>query len=453
MTTPVPRGGLYYRFNRFLERHLPARLYARSLIIVIAPLVVLQTIMGGIILDRHWDNVTKVLGRSLAREIGLLTELYDKSDKSETALQTIEYTANHRLNLTLDIIRNGTLPPPISRVFYSLVDDKLTKYLVRETGKPFWIDSSADDGKVDVRVEVEKGLIFRILADDERTYATGTHWLLLSMLFSTLLLGLVAALFMRNQVRPIVDLARAAQDFGLGRDTDEFRPRGAAEVRQAGEAFLDMKRRIARHVEQRTAMLAGVSHDLRTILTRFKLELAVLGDSPKVKPLQDDVREMQDMLEAYLAFVRGDEGEQAVATNVAELAAEVAQAMSRSGTGVSVAEVPSLPVRLRPHSFRRLLANVLANALRHGTRVVLSGELRDGRLWLHVDDDGPGIAPESREEVFKPFVRLDTARNLDATGSGLGLSIALDIAHAHGGDILLDDSPHGGLRATIKIPV
>ncbi|HMT14266.1 MAG TPA: two-component sensor histidine kinase, partial [Aestuariivirga sp.] len=148
MNTPVPRGGLYYRFNRFLERHLPARLYARSLIIVIAPLVVLQTIMGGIILDRHWDNVTKVLGRSLAREIGLLTELYDKSDKSETALQTIEYTANHRLNLTLDIIRNGTLPPPISRVFYSLVDDKLTKYLERETGKPFWIDSSADDGKV-----------------------------------------------------------------------------------------------------------------------------------------------------------------------------------------------------------------------------------------------------------------------------------------------------------------
>ncbi|HMT14565.1 MAG TPA: ATP-binding protein, partial [Aestuariivirga sp.] len=295
--------------------------------------------------------------------------------------------------------------------------------------------------------------IFRILADDERAYATGTHWLLLSMLFSTLLLGLVAALFMRNQVRPIVDLARAAQDFGLGRDTDEFRPRGAAEVRQAGEAFLDMKRRIARHVEQRTAMLAGVSHDLRTILTRFKLELAVLGDSPKVKPLQDDVREMQHMLEAYLAFVRGDEGEQAVATNVVELAAEVAQAMSRSGTGVTVMEVPSLPVRLRPHSFRRLLANVLANALRHGKRVVLSGELRDGRLWLHVDDDGPGIAPESREEVFKPFVRLDTARNLDATGSGLGLSIALDIAHAHGGDILLDDSPLGGLRATIKIPV
>lgn len=453
MTDRSPRTSLYYRFNRFLERHLPSRLYARSLIIVIAPLVILQTIMGGIILDRHWDNVTKVLGRSLAREIGLITELYDTSDKSEAALMQIEYTASHRLNLTLDISRDGQLPAPINRMFYSLVDDKLTKYLERETGRAFWIDSSADDGKVDIRVEVEKGLIFRILADEERTYASGTRWLLLAMLLSTLSLGLLAAVFMRNQVRPIVDLARAAQDFGMGRGSADFRPRGAAEVRQAGEAFLDMRRRIARHVEQRTAMLAGVSHDLRTILTRFKLELAVLGDSPKVKPLQDDVREMHHMLEAYLAFVRGDEGETATLTNVAQLAAEVAQATGRSGGTVTLGTLPEQPVRLRANAFRRLLANVLANAVRHGSRVEMAGMIRDDRLWLYVDDNGPGIPAESREEVFKPFVRLDPARNLDATGSGLGLAIARDIAQSHGGDIGLEDSPLGGLRVAIKVPV
>ncbi len=442
----------YFRFNRFLERHLPTGLYTRSLIIVIAPIVLLQTIMAGIILERHWDNVTKVLGRSLAREIGLVTDLYDRSNKSEAAIKEIESVANQRLKLGLDITRGGALPEPIDRTLYSLVDDKMTKYLERETGRPFWINSTAQDGKVEIQVEVEKGLIFRIRTDEERAYAANTGMLLFGMLLSSLVLLIIAVIFLRKQIAPIVELANAAKSFGMGREVTEFRPRGAREVRQAGLAFVDMKSRIARHVEQRTAMLAGVSHDLRTILTRFKLELAFLGDGPKIKPLKEDVEEMQRMLEAYMAFVRGDGGEKSEDVNLAQMFSSVTSAVARGKSHVAL-DVQDVNVSIKPNAFRRLISNLLGNAVRHASNVKVKGGVENRLLTILVDDDGPGIPAENREDAFRPFVRLDNARNLDETGTGLGLAIALDIAHAHGGDIELGESPAGGLRAMVQIPV
>ncbi len=442
----------YFRFNRFLERHLPTGLYTRSLIIVIAPIVLLQTIMAGIILERHWDNVTKVLGRSLAREIGLVTDLYDRSDKSEVAIKDIEFVANKRLRLGLEITRGDVLPPPIDRTLYSLVDDKMTKYLERETGRPFWINSTAQNGQVEIQVEVEKGLIFRIRTDEERAYAANTGMLLMGMLLSSLVLLLIAVIFLRKQIAPIVELANAAKSFGMGREVTEFRPRGATEVLEAGLAFVDMKSRIARHVEQRTAMLAGVSHDLRTILTRFKLELAFLGDGPKIKPLKEDVEEMQRMLEAYMAFVRGDGGEKSENVNLAQMFSSVASAVARGKSQVAL-DVQDVDVSIKPNAFRRLISNLLGNAVRHANHVKVKGGVENRLLTILVDDDGPGIPAENREDAFRPFVRLDNARNLDETGTGLGLAIALDIAHAHGGEIKLDESPAGGLRAVVQIPV
>ena len=442
----------YFRFNRFLERHMPRGLYYRSLIIVIAPIVLLQTIMAGIILDRHWDNVTKVLGKSLAREIGLLTDIYDKSDKSETAIKEIELVANKRLSLGLEIIRGDNLPEPINRTLFSLVDTKMTKYLEQQTGRPFWINSAAQNGKVEIRVEVEKGLIFRILTDEDRAYAANTGVLLIWMLLSSLVLLLIAVVFLRKQITPIVELAKAAKGFGMGREIADFRPRGAAEVRQAGLAFVDMQQRITRHVEQRTAMLAGVSHDLRTILTRFKLELAFLGDGPKVKPLKEDVEEMQRMLEAYMAFVRGDGGEKTEAVNLAQMFSSVVSAVARGKSHVAV-DVQDVEVNIKPNAFRRLISNLLGNAIRYADNVKVKGAIENRLLTILFDDDGPGIPAENREDAFRPFVRLDHARNLDETGTGLGLAIALDIAHAHGGEIRLDESPSGGLRAVVQIPV
>jgi two-component system osmolarity sensor histidine kinase EnvZ len=444
---------LWRRFNRFLERHLPAGLYQRSLIIIIAPIVVLQSIMVGIILDRHWDNVTKVMSRSLSREIALITDLYDRSDKSPAALEQVEDLANRRLRLGLTIEQGTELPAPIDAPWLSLVDTRLNRYLQREIGRPFWIDTTGKTGYVDIRVEVEKGTIFRIFAEADRASAASTNVLLLWMIISSLVLLAIAIAFMRKQIKPIVELAHAARSFGMGHDVSSFTPRGATEVKQAAHAFLNMKERIERHVEQRTAMLAGVSHDLRTILTRFKLELAFLGESKKVKALKEDVDEMQRMLDAYMAFVRGDGGERAEPADISLMLEGAAKTAARNPKQVKVAAERGLRAKVKPNAFRRLTVNLIANAARFGKAVAVAAKAEGSRLTVTVDDDGPGIPVESREDVFRPFFRLDSARNQDETGTGLGLAIARDIARAHGGDIRLEDSPLGGLRAVVEIPV
>ena len=448
---------MYSRFNRLLERYAPAGLYRRAMLILIVPVLLMQVLVAGFILDRHWDNVTKVLARALSREVGILVELYNRSDKSEAAANDIEKLAHDRLSLELTVLRNATLPTFPQPAFYQLFDVKMQKYLARETSKPFSVVGNSPDGMVEIQVEVEPGLIFKVKTEEDRAWAANTPFLMLLMLGSTALLLSIAALFLRNQIRPILELANAAHDFGLGRDNKQFRPRGAAEIREAGQSFLDMRRRIARHVEQRTAMLAGVSHDLRTILTRFKLELAVIGDNPKVHPLKEDVDEMQRMLEDYMAFVKGDGGEQITSVSISEALATTIESVERdrpdSDAIIELGALPGGDVKLKANAFRRLLSNLIGNAARYSSRVKVTGEIKEDRLWLYVDDNGPGIPEADREHAFRPFVRLDNARNLDETGTGLGLAIALDIAHAHGGDIFLEDSAMGGLRATVKLPI
>ena len=263
----------------------------------------------------------------------------------------------------------------------------------------------------------------------------------------------VAILFLHNQIRPILRLADAAESFAKGREVPNFRPRGAREVRRAAAAFIEMKSRIERAIEQRTAMLAGVSHDLRTILTRFKLELALLGDSREIEAMKKDVDEMGRMLEAYLAFARGDSGEQSAPTDMAALLDELKADAQRNGHNTCVEFLGQPIVTVRPAAFKRCLANLVSNAARFAASISLTGR-RDHRwLTITVDDDGPGIPVHMREDVFKPFLRLDDARNQDEGGTGLGLAIARGIARSHGGDIALSDSPLGGLRATVTVPV
>jgi two-component system osmolarity sensor histidine kinase EnvZ len=273
------------------------------------------------------------------------------------------------------------------------------------------------------------------------------------MVGTSLVLLTVAILFLRNQIRPILTLADAAEGFGKGREVPGFRPRGASEVRRAAQAFIEMKRRVERTIEQRTTMLAGVSHDLRTLLTRFKLELALIEGSPEVEALRSDVDEMARMLEAYLAFARGDSGEQAAATEMSMFLEDLKADAEREGHTTTVTYHGQPLVTVRPAAFRRCLGNLVSNAARFAYTIAITGH-RDHRwLTITVDDDGPGIAPSMREEVFKPFMRLDDARNQDQGGTGLGLAIARDIARSHGGDIVLGDSPLGGLRATLRVPV
>ncbi len=444
---------LYNRFNTLLEAYAPADLYRRALVIMITPVVLLQVLLASVLVSRYLDNVANVLARSLADESALLVQLYDQSDKSAASIEQIRDYAQNILHISLAVEQDTVLPVPKAAPVLAIIDRRITVFLSQSLSKPFVVDSHDAKGNVAIHVQAEpsRALVFTVAAN--RAQAEGTPLLLLFMALSTLAFMAIAVVFMRNQIKPILDLTAAAREFGKGRDVGNFTPSGATEVRLAGEAFIDMKRRIARHVEQRTTLLAGVSHDLRTILTRFKLELAVLGNSTRNKALHADVNEMQHMLEDYMAFVRGDGGEEASSVDVREIVFGVIDTLDKSRNKIRFDAPPDLKIMLKPNAFRRLLSNVFLNAMRFGTEISVSGKHSDGRLLIYIDDNGPGIPAELREEAFKPFTRLDEARNLDHSGSGLGLAIAQDIAQAHGGDIALEDSSLGGLRVAIRLPI
>lgn len=428
---------------------MPKGLYARSLIIIIAPVVLLQSVVAYVFMERHWQLVTRRLSSAVTADIAALIDIYETYPRDRDA-ETLSRIASERLGLDVDILDNTTLPPPTPKPFFSILDEALSEEIKRRIARPFWIDTVGRSSLIEIRIQLDDD-VMRVMARRSQAYASNSHIFLLWMSGSSLVLLGVAILFLRNQIRPILKLAAAAEGLGKGRDV-EFRPRGAREVRQAGHAFIEMKRRIERAMDQRTAMLNGVSHDLRTILTRFKLSLALVEQTPDVEDLKRDVDEMSRMLEGYLAFARGDAGEQAVTTDLRSLLQELKADAERQGAAVSLDIVGDPAITVRPDAFRRLLTNLVSNAARHGERIALSANHETRWLVVHVEDDGPGIPPDLREEVFKPFVRLDEARNQDEGGSGLGLAIARDIARSHGGDIVLGESGLGGLKATVRLP-
>jgi two-component system osmolarity sensor histidine kinase EnvZ len=291
-----------------------------------------------------------------------------------------------------------------------------------------------------------------MFATRTHAYASNSYIFFMWMAIASVIILAIATSFLRNQIRPILRLARAAEEFGKGRNV-EFSPRGAREVRQAGAAFLDMKRRFERAIEQRTTMLNGVSHDLRTIITRFKLSLALMGDSNEAADMRKDVDEMERMVEAYLAFARGDGDETSSPTDISAILEELKTDTEKRGLAAAVKISGDPKIVARPAAIKRLLANLVGNAQRYGKRIELSSINDGATMTVNIDDDGPGIPVERREDAFRPFYRLDESRNQNEGNSGLGLAVARDIARAHGGDIALDRSPLGGLRATVSLPL
>jgi two-component system osmolarity sensor histidine kinase EnvZ len=429
---------------------MPKGLYARSLIIIITPVVLLQSVIAYVFMERHWQLVTQRLSAAVTADIAALIDIYETYPQ-DAEFETLTRIAAERLALQVRITPDSHLPPPRPKPFFSILDEALSDEIRRQIGRPHWIDTVGRSSIIEVRVALKDGAVMRVLARRSQAYASNSHIFLVWMVGTSLILLVVAVLFLRNQIRPIQRLAAAAEDFGRGREI-EFRPRGAREVRQAGHAFIEMKRRIERAMDQRTTMLNGVSHDLRTILTRFRLSLALIEQTPEVDDMRRDVDEMSRMLEAYLAFARGDPGEQAMPIHLPSLLAELQADAERGGHQTSLEVVGEPVVTVRPDALRRLLSNLLSNAARHGDRIAISASHETRWLVVNVDDDGPGVPPDAREEVFRPFVRLDEARNQDEGGSGLGLSIARDVARSHGGDVILGDSPLGGLRATVRLP-
>ncbi|MGL5736066.1 MAG: ATP-binding protein [Beijerinckiaceae bacterium] len=444
----VPRF-LYAGFSRVIRNLLPKGLYARSLLIIIVPMVLLQSVVAYVFLERHDQQVTRRLSQAVTSDIAALIDLYENAATPERAALLAE-VADKQLGLDLDFLPQQPLPPPGPKPFFDVLDQTLSDEIRKQVRRPFWIDTVGRSSFVEIRIQLTDATM-RVIARRSQTYASNSHIFIVWMVGTSLFLLGAAIAFLRNQIRPILRLADAAENFGKGRDL-AFRPRGAREVRAAGRAFLEMKNRIERAIEQRTAMLNGVSHDLRTILTRFKLSLALLEETPEVEALKKDTDEMGRMLEAYLAFARGDAGESAVETDIRGVLEELKQDVERQGhaTKVDISGDPTVVVR--PDAFKRLLANLVGNAAQYGDSIAINAEHVGRWLTVTVDDDGPGIPENMREDVFKPFFRLDEARNQDEGGTGLGLAIARDIARSHGGDIILSQAPLGGLRATVRIP-
>ena len=445
----IPDG--WRRMSRWLNSVMPKGLYARALLIIIAPMVILQSVIAFVFMERHWNVVTQRLSAGVVADIGALIDVYRVYPQAPDLAQ-IRRIAQERLGLVVDFLPITEMPPPGPKPFFSLLDQTLSEELRKQIGRPFWIDTVGKSALVEIRIQLDKN-VMRVFARRSAAYASNSEIFLLWMVGTSTVLLIVAIIFLRNQIKPILKLADAAESFGKGRDAPNFRPRGAREVRRAAQAFIEMKTRIERAIEQRTAMLAGVSHDLRTVLTRFKLELALIDDSPETEAMKKDVDEMARMLEAYLAFARGDLGEQSAPTDMAEFLEELKVDAERHGHKATVVFHGPPIVTVRPAAFKRCLSNLVSNAARYAPSIAITGHRDHRYLTVTVDDDGPGIPLEQREEVFKPFLRLDDARNQDEGGTGLGLAIARDIARSHGGDIMLGDSPLGGLRATVRVPV
>ena len=449
---PPEHQARFRRATAAIGSTLPKGLYVRALIIIIAPMVLLQSVLTFVFLERHWQTVTRRLSTVTVQNIAMLIDVY-KAYPQDSNAETLTKLAEKDLGLRVRISPGEDLPALRRKPFFDLLDSTLSDEMTRQIGRPFWIDTVGRSNFVEIRVKLEDA-VMHVLARRSQTYASNSQIFLLWMLGTSFVLLTVAILFLRNQIKPILRLAEAADSFGKGHPPPpDFRPRGAREVRQAAHAFVEMRDRIERYVEQRTTMLAGVSHDLRTVLTRFKLQLAMLEEGPELDAMRADVDEMQAMLEDYMAFAKGESGEEIARTDIAEILSEVkSQAHGSKAIEIKIDEDP-LVVSVRRHAFKRAVANLVNNAARFSAHVNVNACRRNGSLVVEVDDDGPGIPEAELENVFRPFYRVDHARNQDAGSTGLGLAIARDIARLHGGDIALSRSALGGLKAVLTVPV
>ena len=439
--------------GRFIKRFLPRGLFGRSLIIIVAPMVLLQGIVTYVFFERDLDTTTRRMARDVAADVALLAALEDSTPTLER--DGLRALSARELRYRLTFHDGDKLAPPTEPPT-STIDKALDDILASSMDSRRLFMTSRIGNDFDIKVEVKDGVL-EILVPRDRVTVSQPDIFILWMAGSALILLAVAILFLRNQVRPIERLARASEMFGKGRPVPDFKPYGATEVRRAAQAFITMRERIERHVTQRTEMLAGVSHDLKTPLTRMKLALAMMHDDADTRAFKADIAEMEHMLDDYLAFARGEGGEESEEADLGELVRDTAIAAAKARAAeddrLAVTAPQNVILSVKRAALRRCLTNLVDNALKAGRHVAVSLVPGERHTLIIVEDDGPGIPEERREEAFRPFHRLDQGRNLQSGGSGLGLAIARDIARAHGGDITLDQSAMGGLKATIRLPV
>jgi len=428
---------------------LPRSLFGRSLLIIILPLILLQLVSAWIFYDRHWDRITWRLAVNIAGDIQyVFEEIREAPDRIPAILDRAHRAMELRITL-----QPGAILPPGGKPPESLIDRRLAAALDERLHLPLRIDSSSFAERVIIDLQMADG-VMTVVAPGRRLFSSTTYIFILWMVGTSLVLFSVALVFMRNQVRPIRRLAEAADGFGKGRDPgQDFKLEGAAEVRQTATAFNRMMRRIRRQLRQRTDMLSAVSHDLKTPLTRMTLQLALLEDSAETRALKANIAEMKQMIEGYLTFARGEGDEPVASIDLTALLTALAATWAQGGVTLDCHVEGNIRVWARPDALRRCIDNLVGNARRYAGSIWLTAGRRGDDIEILVDDDGPGIAEDQREEAFRPFARLEPSRNPETGGTGLGLAISRDIARSHGGDILLEQSPHGGLRARVLLPV
>lgn len=436
-----------FRLRRFKD-YLPKSLFGRAMLIIVLPVALMQVGVVYAFFDAHWQTVTARLSEGVAGDVQVIVDLYEQSGRD---LDSIEPEIARTLGIAVTLEPEGRLPTTVRSSFFRVLDRTLRRALSEKLQHPFWFDTTRYPAYVEIRIKTGPDVLWLIVPRD-RVFATTGHIFLLWIVGATTILTAVSLVYIRNQAKPIERLAHAADRFGRGQDAPDFRPSGAREVRQAAHAFIRMRERIERHITQRTQLLAGVSHDLRTPLTRLRLQLALLPPGEEIDAMRADVGDMQAILDEYLDFTKGMGGEEPAPADLGVIARAAAESAAQEGVEIEVAIGEDLVLPVRAVALKRCLTNLVANAANFASRVEVAARRVNGSVVIDVDDDGPGIPAEQREEAFRPFSRIDSPHNGNSQGVGLGLAIARDVARGHGGDVELSESHLGGLRARVRLP-
>ena len=438
---------MFYGLNNIFKKFLPKRLFYRSLIIVATPIILLQIIITVVFFDSLWIKANKGMTRSTVGEIKTLYDVYKKDQKNK---QFILELYNENFDFTVRHKEGELLPDKRAERWFSPMDRSLRRELKPAFGNSYWFDTTTYKELVDVRIKYKNGVL-QIFFPKNKIAPSSARIFALWITLPGLILIMVAIIFLKNQTRPIVNLARAAERFGKGEFIKEFRPSGAQEIRQAAYEFDKMRKRITIHLNQRSEMLSGISHDLRTPLTRLKLQLAFIKQEDLAKKMSDDIEEMERMLNEYLEFSRHQKNEETMLVNFNEVINDVIKKYEHKP--INVVHNGKLEINIRPNSMKRCLMNLIDNGLSYGKKIELSTKKSENNLVIFVDDDGPGIPEKEYQNVLKPFYRIDKSRGQNRSGVGLGLSIANDIIRSHGGTIEFDKSSLNGLRVKISLPL
>jgi two-component system osmolarity sensor histidine kinase EnvZ len=439
---------MFYGLNNIIKKILPKRFFYRSLIIVATPMIMLQLIITVVFFDSLWIKANKGMTKSLVSEVQTLYDVYTNPDMGQK--QSIIDLYNKNFDFSISFIQDELLPQTKIIRWYSPMDRSLRRELKPVFGNSYWFDTTSYKKVVQLKIKYKEGIL-QIFFPKQKISPSSTRIFALWITLPGLLLITIAIFFLKNQTKPIVNLAKVAEKFGKGEFVKEFRPSGAKEIRQAAYEFDKMRKRITIHLNQRSEMLSGISHDLRTPLTRLKLQLALLTQQDLAKKMSDDIEEMEKMLNEYLEFSRHQKNEETETVNINTLINEIIKKYEDKKVDISVEE--NIKINIRPNSIKRCLTNLIDNGTSYGEKVTVSLVKIKNNLLINVDDDGPGINENEYQNVMKPFYRIDKSRGKNKLGVGLGLSIANDIVRSHGGSILLDKSSLGGLRVKISLPL